>query len=548
MRRGICVAVAVVVALTLVAGPAAAATLTAVLVKDINPGSGDSLASAGATVLTNVNGTVFFRADDGTHGMELWKSDGTEAGTVLVKDINPGSGGSLETFYIATNAGGTLFISADDGTHGMELWKSDGTEAGTVLVSDINPFGSSIPDGLTYVNGTLLFDAEDGTHGRELWKSDGTEAGTVLVKDIDPSYGSDPDSLTNVNGTLLFSADDGTIGYELWKSDGTEAGTVLVKDINPGFQCSCLGSLTNVDGTLFFSAIDGTHGGELWKSDGTDAGTVLVKDINPDSAVSPGSPYPGAFINVDGTLFFRDDDGTSGVEPWKSDGTEAGTVLVKDINPGSDGSLHASNFQFGANVNGTVFFSADDGAIGFELWKSDGTTAGTVLVKDISPGSASSDPFWLAGVNGTLFFNAFGVQLWMSDGTTAGTVPVQDTLGSSDPEALTDVNGTLFFAAEDRINGRELRKLTTDTQLTGDLISRVQSLGLPRGTETSLVSKLTDALAALNASPSDAVTACDDLDSFISEVTAQSGRKIPVADANALIAQAEQIETAIGCT
>ena len=88
-------------------------------------------------VLTNVNGTLFFTADDGVNGCELWKSDGTAAGTVLVKDIRPGSCSSCPRNL--TNVNGTLFFAADDGSDGRELWKSDGTAAGTVLVKDICP-------------------------------------------------------------------------------------------------------------------------------------------------------------------------------------------------------------------------------------------------------------------------------------------------------------------------------------------------------------------------------------------------------------------------
>src|SRR4029453_8297673 len=135
-------------------------------------------------------------------------------------------------------------------------------------------------------NGTLFFDADEGTTGRELWKSDGSAAGTVLVKDLDQgSADSSPSSPTNVNGTVFFGAEDGVHGSELWKSDGSTAGTVLVKDIAPGLRGSIFPFgpfvLTSANGTLFFSASDATSGQELWKSDGTAAGTVLVKDIFP---------------------------------------------------------------------------------------------------------------------------------------------------------------------------------------------------------------------------------------------------------------------------
>jgi ELWxxDGT repeat protein len=166
--------------------------------------------------LININGTLFLRAYEGTYGTELWKSDGSSAGTVIVKDINPGSANSGPGRLI--NVNGTLFFVADDGTNGQELWKSNGTSAGTVLVKDINPgSGNSSPDSLTNVNGTLFFRASDGTNGSELWKSDGSSAGTVIVKDIYPgANGSNPGYLTNVNGTLFFNATDGTNGSELW--------------------------------------------------------------------------------------------------------------------------------------------------------------------------------------------------------------------------------------------------------------------------------------------------------------------------------------------
>ena len=139
--------------------------------------SGHRVATPTPANLTAVAGTLFFTANDGTTGSELWKSDGTAAGPSLVKDIRPGTSSSFP--YDLTALGGTLFFTAYDNTNGQELWKSDGTSGGTVLVKDIRPGTSdSYPYELTVAGTTLFFTAEDASSSRELWKSDGTAAGT----------------------------------------------------------------------------------------------------------------------------------------------------------------------------------------------------------------------------------------------------------------------------------------------------------------------------------------------------------------------------------
>jgi ELWxxDGT repeat protein len=187
--------------------------------------------------------------------------------------------------------GSTIYFTASDGIHGTELWKSDGTGAGTALVEDINAVGSSSPAGLAGIASTVFFRADDGSHGLEIWKSDGTAVGTLLVRDIHPSGSSGPTWLTDVAGVLYFRANDGSTGFELWTSDGTDEGTVLVEDLNPGPNDSSPVELKVSNGTLFFAANDGISGTELW---GVDAASSGVFDPGAASAPQGYALYPAS--------------------------------------------------------------------------------------------------------------------------------------------------------------------------------------------------------------------------------------------------------------
>jgi len=432
------------------------------LVKDIDVGTSSGL--PGAFSPFYYNGVYIFPGFAAASNDELWKSDGTTAGTSLVKDINPGATGSNPTDFIEFN--NQLFFSADNGTTGDELWKTDGTTAGTILVKDIF-LGSG--NGLVNFytcwqhNGFLFFVASSAAStDNELWKTDGTSAGTSKVKDINPgSLGSYPSSFYEYNGELFFVADNGSLGKELYKTDGTTAGTVLVKDINIGVGdgLNTLGVYWVKNGSFYFTAASASASDyEIWKSDGTTAGTTKLKDIYPGANGS----FPGSFYEFNNLLYFTADNGTNGEEIWRTDGTIAGTVLVKDIFIGASSSLSSLNVIW--VHNGFFFFIAASITSDYEIWKSDGTTSGTTKLKDIYPGSTGCSASEFYEFNNQLLFDAttsnVNREIWKTDGTTAGTSLVLDIYPGttcSCPNYFTILNNTyLLFTATSPNEGKEL--------------------------------------------------------------------------------------------
>jgi len=448
-----------------------------VKVKDINPGR----ASSDPFKLTAVGNTLFFTASTSSHGRELWTSDGTTSGTVMVKDIYSATGIDSNPDNL-TVFGSTLYFTATNSSNGTELWTSDGTLNGTVLVKDIYPGqnNSNIFSNLTVVGAEIFFTATNGTDGSELWKSDGTSTGTVQVKDIYSGSGSSYPSIQLVSGsTLYFTADNSTNGTELWKSNGTTTGTVLVHDIYSGSNGSNVSNLTLMDGTLYFAASSSGSGAELWKSDGTSSGTSSVRDIYSGSSSSWPSYLTVSNNGGTNTLYFSATSSSYGSELWKSDGTFAGTVQVKDIQTGSSGSNPGNLKTTGGS---TFYFTADNGTDGTELWKSDGTSTGTVQVKNVNSGSGSSWPSHFTVVGSTLYFDAMtsssGIELWKSDGTDSGTVLIKDIYSGSDNSTPYDLqaNGsTLYFFAKHSSTGIELWK--SDGTETGTALVKDANTG-----------------------------------------------------------------------
>lgn len=423
-------------------------------VKDLNEVVGENPSSNPEPPVV-INGVAYFAATDRYHGTELWKSDGTEAGTVRVKDIRPGPNNSDPENLTAV--GDVLFFTAEDAFAGRELWKSDGTEAGTVRVKDIRPGTSnglnSTSDfndrSLAAYDGKLYFAATDADGDKELWVSDGTADGTVPLKNLRSDDSSEPQQLTVANDLLFFTATGSSNdGQELWKSDGTEGGTVLVKNVfaTTG-QSSNPSLLTAADEKLYFVATDGNGSeSDLWVSDGTESGTVLVKDIGGSSVTVPQQLTYVAGLD---RLFFTAA-ATGGRELWVSDGSEGGTEQVLDINPGTSSSSPKNLYAFGS----LVLFRADDGTNGSELWKSNGTGGGTEMVKNIS-GSSSSTPGTNAEMVQLGSFVYFNVAdegdstLWKTDGTGANTTPVGDL--DNDVRRLAVLDDELIYSSDSTV-------------------------------------------------------------------------------------------------
>lgn len=403
--------------------------------------------------LTDANGTLFFGADDGVHGFELWTSNGTPESTRLVKDINAGPDGFNLSPLVPV--GGGVFFTVFTPAAGNELWRSDGTEAGTYLVKDIAPGTASSSPGPVGTRGDLLlFNAATEEGGpRALWRTDGTDAGTFSLGGVLSNS-----RFADWRGTAYFLGSYQGVDA-LWKTDGSIPGTSAVAVLGGGSQ----GGIAVVRDTLVFFACDAAHGCEPWKSDGTAAGTALLLDVNPGAATN----FSVDFLPVADVAMFWADDGVHGREPWVTDGTQAGTRLLADVLPGPASSIGIGT----AAAGGLRFFPANDGTHGFELWKTDGTPAGTALVADINPGPMSAFRFssFTAGFRDVWFFASDGLtgeELWRSDGTAAGTFRVADLFPGPASSTIHPVYGgfdrlrrsgaRMFFVADDGTTGFEL--------------------------------------------------------------------------------------------
>lgn len=323
-----------------------------------------------------------------------------------------------------------------------------------------NSYAPSYPDRIPRIGALALFAGTTPNRGRELWVTDGTRTGTRLLRDIaSGSTGSHPWQLTRVGSNrVFFSADDGIHGRELWVSDGTTAGTVLVKNIAAGSASSYPGHLTAVGARLFFTAFEPDVGYALWVSDGTTAGTVKIKDLDPSTTTNEfWYNWHHTFCAVGDILYFNGSDPVHGNTLWKSDGSTAGTVRVIDVSAGQPGATPITMAAF----QGKLFYVSRDDA-GSRIWSSDGTEAGTMRFSNDLTGpdflTAIGDSLW---IRGTMGGSVNGI--WVTQGDDADLIQVSTTLSA--PGWFVGA-GNLVFMAPDAPGGFEYRPLSVSNGTT----------------------------------------------------------------------------------
>ncbi|MCA9171661.1 MAG: hypothetical protein KDB23_28535, partial [Planctomycetales bacterium] len=526
--------------------------------------------------LVNIGDTLYFNGYDADAGWELWKSDGTTAGTQRVVDLVPGPDSGSP--HVITEVNGRIYFgTTNEAASEAELWLTDGTSAGTTQVYSW-PYTNRIKTILA-ANGTAFVQPD---FYQQLWTTNGTPEGTIALShelsfSTLRSYNT---SIAALNDYVFFVDTQRTV----WRTDGTEAGTTVFYQDNELFDLARIGNKlyiatyhgvlaseetpesirTVVDDSLEPRTLYFFLGGDnqlalirslttLWSSDGTPEGTVVIDSpefrdsgidkplqavrvgdhvyyyrYSPERAllgVTDGTaagtyqvdarPHPiridsrlaeaGRLMGkVGGKLIFTSYDEQDGAELWISDGSDAGTHLLRDLAPGNSGSdpaellawndqlfiggttlggiqrLGGDNSPFAAPyaslgpqsvvvTNEAVFFTDNDG----ELWRTDGTQVGTKQVTLFGMASQQPRPVPEAAVlvahGNDIYFTAndanaasaqgpTGVELWRSDGTAEGTVQVSDIAPgsrSSVPYDLTFVGDTLFFGV---LEGGELWK------------------------------------------------------------------------------------------
>ena len=409
------------------------------LVKDIHQDVGNSV----PTEFTTLGGRVYFPAYTDDEGRELLTWDGGLDAATLVEDLYPGAS-DADPQRLLTAGDKLYYVARSPGT-GSELRRLEDPGVGSDSVMQISGGGP-----FAELGDQLLFVAQDDDFVEQLWSTTGVGATQISSFPDGSSTGVVQWIRPVVAGSqVYYFADDGIHGDEVWMTDG--ATTDLVIDLLPGPDTGPNGYRASHGGRLFFGANDGTQDG-LWSTDGTVQNTQLVTSQLSLPAFSVGS-----------VLVYLAYDEATGYEWWVTDGTPGSESLLAEINPGPSHGIYVYGLNEWAVSGDRAFFQANSATTGVELWVTDGTPAGTHLVRDIAPGPQSSEPQFITPLlGGGVVFTAWspdaGFELWRSNGTSAGTYRVTDLAPgpeSSFPSSLAVLGDWVLFSAWSGTAGRE---------------------------------------------------------------------------------------------
>lgn len=409
------------------------------------------------------NGKMYFSANDGINGVELWVSDGTASGTFMIKDIYAGNGGSYPSKFKSLN--NKLIFNAGHPVYGIELWVTDGTASGTQMLKDVSleSLNSIVYGEMIELNNKLYFGMYTDSYGQELWSTDGTTAGTTLIKDIftGTESGFYSYEMKEYNGKLYFlGIDNLTVGEELWVSDGTTNGTYMLKEIQPGPIGSNCNHFEIWNNELYFIASSLDYTKEIWRTDGTELGTTLF--IASEQSIE-------GFYTIENYIYFDHFAATSGLEVWRSTINPADKELFADLNPG----LSSSNPIVLGHLGNDLYISAiDNEYFGSELYSVNMLSLVSFKLTDIQTFDQPSFITNFIIYNNTVFFRGSHFlnfmdqekQLYRSDDTQIGTysiapviAPISSPLNNTNEIFLFD--DALFFSAHYDINGEQLWRL-----------------------------------------------------------------------------------------
>ncbi|MFY8108068.1 MAG: T9SS type A sorting domain-containing protein [Bacteroidia bacterium] len=374
-----------------------------------------------------VQNDSYFKFKQNNH-FQLWKTNGTLVGTVLVKD-------SFEFIKNLVNLNNTLYFFAKPLSGQVALYKSDGTKPGTIVIKQFP--GTNIElSGLSSINGLAYFSViSSNPNAGSVWKTDGTNLGTIEVKsNVFVKAAKDKNqSFYKAGNSVVFSAYNLNNSYvALWSTNGTSAGTILLKDSAFFYQFSRISNAVSSDSLLVFLDNAGS-GGNLWRSNGTKAGTKVIRGGN----ISSITLYKNEFFYHSGTVYKALN---------KTDGNSHGPIT---------GLTNVGN-AIGIFDNQLVLSGKDNND--WEPYLSNGLAANTVLLKDISNNTNGSDPRYFTKIGNTMYFvandNIYGDQIWKTNGTTTGTSIVYsltDTIPNFKTEGLYSGSNYILFVSNNQL-------------------------------------------------------------------------------------------------